>query len=172
MMYPACGVILGQMIAKNDEAHRSLAVQLKAHSVTRRYAAVVQGALAEDEGCIDRPIGRDRANRLRMAADVPGGKPAVTHYAVRERFARYTLLGCRLETGRTHQIRVHMASTGHPLLGDLLYGAMPVKWGTDGLCLHAEVIGFIHPKTGEYLEFTAPMPEDMQRVVKKLRNEA
>ena len=160
------------MIAKNDEAHRSLAAQLKAHGVTRRDAAVVQGVFAEDEGVIDKPIGRDKANRLRMAADVPGGKPAVTYYAVRERFARHTLIGCRLETGRTHQIRVHMASIGHPLLGDTLYGAAPVKWGTEGQCLHAGVIGFIHPRTGEYLEFTADMPEDMQRVIRKLRNEA
>ena len=160
------------MIAKNDAAHQSLAAQLKAHSVTRRYLAVVQGRLEEEEGTVDRPIGRDKKNRLRMAPDEESGKRAVTHYRVLERFARHSLIECRLETGRTHQIRVHMASIGHPLLGDVLYGAAPLKWGTEGQCLHAAVIGFIHPKTGEYLEFTADMPEDMKRVIEKLRNEA
>ena len=158
------------MIAKNDAAHQSLAAQLKEHSVTRRYLAVVQGRLEEEEGTVDRPIGRDRKNRLRMAPD-DSGKRAVTHYRIVERFARYTLIECRLETGRTHQIRVHMASIGHPLLGDVLYGAAPAKWATEGQCLHAAVIGFIHPVTGKYMEFTAAMPADMQRVIAKLRSE-
>ena len=159
------------MIAKNDAAHQSLAAQLKEHSVTRRYLAVVQGVLRENEGTVDKPIGRDRKNRLRMAVDPENGKPAVTHYEVLERFARHTLIRCRLETGRTHQIRVHMASLGHPLFGDVLYGASPVKWGTEGQCLHAAVIGFVHPRTGEYLEFTADMPADMRKVIEKLRSE-
>ena len=105
-----------------------------------------------------------------MAVD-EDGRRAVTHYRVLERFARYTLVECRLETGRTHQIRVHMASIGHPLLGDVLYGAAPVKWAANGQCLHAKVIGFVHPVTGEYLEFDSELPEDMQRIIEKLRNE-
>ena len=160
------------MIAKNDAAHQSLAAQLKAHSVTRVYTAVTEGGFAEEEGTVDRPIGRDRKNRLRMAPDELNGKQAVTHYRVLERFSRYTLIECRLETGRTHQIRVHMASIGHPLLGDTLYGAQPVKWGTEGQCLHAGIIGFVHPKSGEYLEFSSELPAYFRQVLEKLRSEA
>ncbi len=160
------------MIAKNDAAHQSLAAQLKEHSVTRRYVAIVQGCLPEEEAVIDKAIGRDRKNRLRMAVDEERGKRAVTHYRVLERFSRYTLVECRLETGRTHQIRVHMASAGHPLLGDVLYGAAGVKWAAEGQCLHAKTIGFIHPATGEYLEFDSDLPDEMKKIIEKLRNES
>ncbi|MBQ5954213.1 MAG: RluA family pseudouridine synthase [Lachnospiraceae bacterium] len=159
------------MIAKNDAAHQSLAAQLKEHSAARTYQAVVQGKLREDEALVDKPIGRDKKNRLRMAVDEIGGKPAVTHYRALERFSRYTLVECRLETGRTHQIRVHMAYLGHPLLGDLLYGAEPLKWGTEGQCLHAKTIGFHHPRSGEWMEFDSDIPDDFKRVLDKIRSE-
>ena len=142
------------------------------HASGRRYVAVVQGCLSEEEAVIDKAIGRDRKNRLRMAVDEERGKRAVTHYRVLERFSRYTLVECRLETGRTHQIRVHMASAGHPLLGDVLYGAAGVKWAAEGQCLHAKTIGFIHPATGEYLEFDSDLPDEMKKIIEKLRNES
>ncbi|MGI6107105.1 MAG: RluA family pseudouridine synthase [Lachnospiraceae bacterium] len=162
----------GVLIAcKNDHAHLKIAEQLKEHSVTRRYAAIVCGNLKEDSGVIDSPIGRDPADRKKMACGVRNGKRAVTHWRVLERFRGYTYIECRLETGRTHQIRVHMASIGHPLLGDTLYGGQKSFPGFDlqGQTLHAYILGFIHPATGEYLEFTAPLPDYFADLLTALR---
>lgn len=147
------------IICKNDLAHQSVAQQLKDHTIVRRYRAVVHGVIREDEGSIDAPIGRDPNERKRMAVNHKNGKAAVTHFKVLERFSSYTYIECRLETGRTHQIRVHMASVGHPLLGDSVYG--PKKCPSpslQGQTLHAMVLGFTHPVTGEYVETCAPLP--------------
>ena len=151
------GVIIA---CKNDMAHNSIAAQLKEHSITRRYQAIVHGVLKDDAGTIEGPIGRHPTDRKKMSINYNNGKSAVTHYKVLKRFRQYTHVECRLETGRTHQIRVHMASIGHPLLGDLVYGPgkCPIP-GLQGQTLHAGVLGFIHPRTGEYMEFTAPLPE-------------
>ncbi len=150
----------GVLIAcKNDRAHACLAQQLKEHSITRRYLAIVTGVLKDDEGKIDAPIGRSARDRTKMAVDPRNGKPAVTHYRVLDRFRDYTCIECRLETGRTHQIRVHMASIGHPVLGDQVYGPDKCPYSLQGQTLHAAVLGFIHPSTGEYMEFTAPLPD-------------
>ncbi len=157
------------VICKNDAAHRSVAEQLKVHSSVRRYIALVQGRMKADEDTVDRPIGRDAKNRLRMGIDERDGKHAVTHYRVLERFDRYTLIECRLETGRTHQIRVHMASLGHPLAGDELYGAAKTRFNTEGQCLHAKVLGFAHPRTGEYCEWDSPLPEYLEKILNNLR---
>ena len=148
------------VICKNDMAHQSLADQLKEHSITRKYRALVHGNLKEDEGTVEGPIGRHATDRKRMAINYKNGKPAVTHYKVLERFGAYTFIECQLETGRTHQIRVHMASIGHPLVGDITYGPAkcPFKH-LQGQCLHAMVLGFVHPRTNEYIEFSAPLPE-------------
>ena len=150
------GVIIA---CKNDMAHNSIAAQLKEHSITRRYQAIVHGVLKDDAGTIEGPIGRHPTDRKKMSINYNNGKSAVTHYKVLKRFRQYTHVECRLETGRTHQIRVHMASIGHPLLGDLVYGPgkCPIP-GLQGQTLHAGVLGFIHPRTGEYMEFTAPLP--------------
>ena len=147
------GVIIA---CKNDMAHNSIAAQLKEHSITRRYQAIVHGVLKDDAGTIEGPIGRHPTDRKKMSINYNNGKSAVTHYKVLKRFRQYTHVECRLETGRTHQIRVHMASIGHPLLGDLVYGPgkCPIP-GLQGQTLHAGVLGFIHPRTGEYMEFTA-----------------
>lgn len=158
------------VICKNDMAHQSLADQLKEHSITRKYRALVHGNLKEDEGMVEGPIGRHPTDRKKMAINHKNGKPAVTHYKVLERFGSYTFIECQLETGRTHQIRVHMASIGHPLLGDELYGNpknLAMK-GLQGQTLHAMVIGFVHPTTHEYMEFEAPLPEYFQNLLKKL----
>ncbi len=153
----------GSVIAcKNDAAHICLSEQFKQHSINRIYKAIVLGVLKDNEGVIDAPIGRLPNDRKKMGI-VPDGRRAVTHYRVIERFQDYTYIECKLETGRTHQIRVHMASIGHPLLGDEVYGkaSSPLnkRYNLDGQTLHAEVLGFIHPSTGEYVETVAPLPE-------------
>ena len=158
------------VICKNDMAHQSLADQLKEHSITRKYRALVHGNLKEDEGTVEGPIGRHATDRKKMAINYKNGKPAVTHYKVLERFGAYTFIECQLETGRTHQIRVHMASIGHPLVGDITYGPAkcPFKH-LQGQCLHAMVLGFVHPRTNEYIEFSAPLPEYFTDLLENLR---
>mgnify|MGYP000004765348 FL=1 len=158
------------IICKNDAAHVDIAEQIKEHTVTRRYRGIVCGVVKEDEGTIEGAIGRHPTQRKKMAINEKNGKPAITHYKVLQRFAKYTYMEFRLETGRTHQIRVHMASIGHPLLGDELYGNpknLAMK-GLQGQTLHAMVIGFVHPTTHEYMEFEAPLPEYFQNLLKKL----
>ena len=156
------------VICKNDASHACLAGQLKAHSVTRRYQAIVHGVLRDDEGCINAPIGRNERDRLKMAVNEKNGKPAVTHYRVKRRYRDFTWIECRLETGRTHQIRVHMASIGHPLLGDALYGPARSPYALEGQTLHAGVLGFIHPVTGAYMEFEAPLPAYFVKLLETL----
>ena len=157
------------IVCKNDKAHNALAEQLKEHSITRKYRAIVCGNLKEDEGTVDAPLGRHPQDRKKMAIVRTGGKRAVTHYRVLERFGNYTYIECQLETGRTHQIRVHMASLGHPLLGDEVYGRVKSPFKLEGQTLHAMVLGFIHPTTGEYMEFEAPLPEYFEKLLGKLR---
>ena len=160
------GVIV---ICKNDAAHNSLADQLKEHSITRKYHAIVYNNFTEDEGTVNAPIGRSPADRKKMAVNVKNGRNAVTHYKVLKRFGKYTYIECTLETGRTHQIRVHMSSISHPLLGDTVYG--PQKQPYPGLCgqtLHAKVLGFIHPSTGKYMEFETPLPDYFLELLDKL----
>lgn len=157
------------MVAKNDKAHVSLVDQLVNKTVTRVYTALVHGHIPHDNGTIDAPIGRDPRDRQSMAV-VDNGKPAVTHFKVIERFGEFTLVECRLETGRTHQIRVHMQYIGYPLAGDPKYGPrQTLEFG--GQVLHAGTLGFNHPRTGAYLEFTAPLPENYQLLLNKLRGE-
>lgn len=157
------------MAAKNDAAHRSLAEQLESHSVTRAYRAIVYNAFRDEEGTVDAPIGRGRKNRLRREVYGINAKRAVTHYKVIERLGRFALIECRLETGRTHQIRVHMAYINHPLVGDAVYGPARQKAGAGRQMLHAYLIGFRHPRTGEYLEFRSDPPDDFVKVLEKLR---
>ena len=157
------------VVCKNDRAHNGLAEQLAEHSITRKYRAIVCGNLKEDEGTVDAPLGRHPQDRKKMAIVRSGGKRAVTHYRVLERFGKYTYIECQLETGRTHQIRVHMASLGHPLLGDEVYGRGKSPFKLEGQTLHAMVLGFIHPTTGEYMEFQAPLPEYFEKLLEKLR---
>ncbi len=156
------------LVCKTDRVHRELAEQLKKHSIKRRYRAIVEGNLKEDEGTISEPIGRHPAERKKMAVNYKNGKEAVTHYTVLERFGNATYVECRLETGRTHQIRVHMSSIGHPLLGDEVYGSGRNPWRLQGQTLHAMVLGFVHPEKNEYMEFTAPLPEYFVRLLEKL----
>lgn len=156
------------VVCKTDLAHQSLAAQLKEHSITRRYRAIVHHNIREDSGTVDAPIGRHPVDRKKMAVNYRNGKPAVTHYRVLERFGEYAYIECRLETGRTHQIRVHMSHIGHPLLGDEIYGPAKCPFRLKGQCLHAMVLGFLHPVTGEYLEFTAPLPEYFEQLLRKL----
>ena len=157
------------LICKTDTCHRILAEQLKVHSITRKYRAVVQGNLKDDEGTVEGPIGRHTTDRKKMAINYKNGKEAITHYRVLERFGNATYIECRLETGRTHQIRVHMASIGHPLLGDTTYGSSKNPYHLQGQALHAMVLGFLHPVTNEYMEFTAPLPEYFLKLLEKLR---
>ena len=156
------------LVCKNDLAHRSIAEQLKVHSITRKYRAIVYGNLKEDEGTIDAPIGRHPVERKKMAINYKNGKEAVTHYRVLERFRNYTYVECQLETGRTHQIRVHFSSMHHPLLGDEVYGPKENPFHLAGQTLHAMILGFDHPTTGEYMEFSAPLPEYFEKLLKKL----
>lgn len=159
------------MIAKNDIAHESLSKQLAEHSLTRVYYALCYGNIKEDKGTIDKPLGRDPKNRMKRAVLFEHSKSAVTHYKVLERFGNYTLIECRLETGRTHQIRVHMAYVKHPLVGDPLYGPSKSKIAADGQYLHAKTIGFIHPKTNVYMEFDSRLPERFEKLLERLRGE-
>ncbi|WP_337983312.1 RluA family pseudouridine synthase [Lysinibacillus sp. C5.1] len=156
------------MVAKNDKAHESLVEQLVNKTVTRKYTALVHGHIAHDKGTIDAPIGRDQKDRQKQAV-VDKGKHAVTHFQVIERFGDYTLVECRLETGRTHQIRVHMQYIGFPLVGDPKYGPRKTM-DFGGQVLHAGVLGFTHPTTGEYMEFEAPLPVDYVQILDELRN--
>lgn len=157
------------VICKTDVAHRDLADQLKIHSITRKYRAIVCGNVKEEEGTIHTTIGRDPKDRKKMAPGVPNGKDAITHYRVLERFGNYTYMEFELETGRTHQIRVHMKSIGHPILGDDIYGPAKCPFSLEGQTLHAMVLGFIHPITKTYMEFTAPLPEYFDKLLTKLR---
>ena len=157
------------IICKNDESHRKIAQQLKEHSITRKYRAIVYGRILEEEGTVNAPIGRHPTDRKKMAINEKNGKPAVTHYKVLERFDKYTYIECQLETGRTHQIRVHMTSIGHPLLGDEVYGNAKCPFKLEGQTLHAMTIGFIHPATGDYVEYVAPLPEYFEHLLRILR---
>ncbi|MDY4893348.1 MAG: RluA family pseudouridine synthase [Agathobacter sp.] len=159
------------IVCKNDESHIHIAQQIKAHTVNRIYVGIVCGNVKEDEGTIEGTIGRHPTERKKMAINVKNGKPAITHYKVLERFGNYTYMQFKLETGRTHQIRVHMAGIGHPLLGDTLYssGRSPFKH-LQGQTLHAQTIGFIHPRTGEYMEFSAPLPVYFEKLLYLLKN--
>lgn len=156
-------------VAKSDRAHESLSGQLANHTVTRRYTALVLNNFKEDEGTVDAPIGRDPANRFKRAVTDRNSKRAVTHWRVLERFGRFTLIEAVLETGRTHQIRVHMSYIMHPLAGDLLYGPKKQPYGLSGQLLHAGVLGFNHPADGRYMEFSAEIPQEFQRVLDDLR---
>lgn len=156
------------VICKNDKAHRLVAEQLKEHSITRKYRAIVYGILKED-GTVDAPIGRNERDRKKMAVNEKNGKRAVTHYRVLKHLkGKYTYIECQLETGRTHQIRVHMASIRHPLLGDEIYGPAANPFHLKGQCLHAMVLGLIHPSTGEYIEMEAPLPPYFEELLRKL----
>lgn len=157
------------IVCKNDHAHKEVAAQLKEHSITRKYRAIVHGRIVED-GMICSTIGRHPQRRKEMAVNVPGGKEAVTHYHVLETYSQFTYIECQLETGRTHQIRVHMKSIGHPLLGDSVYGPAKCPFsGLQGQTLHAMTIGLIHPTTGNYLEVEAPLPDYFEHLLSVLR---
>ncbi len=157
------------IVCKNDESHVKIAAQIKAHTVTRRYRGIVNGIVKEDSGTIEGAIGRHPTDRKKMAINEKNGKPAVTHYKVLERLKKHTYMEFELETGRTHQIRVHMASIGHPLLGDTVYGGEKNAHGLKGQTLHAMTIGFVHPRTDEYIEVTAPLPEYFEKLLQKLK---
>ena len=159
------------IVCKNDEAHINIAQQIKEHSVNRIYVGIVCGNVKEDSGTVEGAIGRHPIERKKMTINEKNGKPAITHYKVLERFGNYTYMQFKLETGRTHQIRVHMASIGHPLLGDALYssGRSPFKH-LQGQCLHAQTIGFVHPRTGKYMEYSAPLPEYFEKLLYLLKS--
>ena len=159
------------LICKNDKAHQILAEQLKEHSITRKYHAIVHGNLKEDTGTVNAPIGRHPTDRKKMSTKAPNGRHAVTHYRVLERFGNFTYIECQLETGRTHQIRVHMSSIGHPILGDEIYGPAKCPYKLQGQTLHAKILGITHPSTGEYIEFDAPLPKYFKDLLNKLRKQ-
>lgn len=156
------------LVCKNDSAHQKMAEQLKTHDIKRIYHAIVHGVIREDEGTIEGPIGRHPIDRKKMAINQKNGKPAITHYRVLQRFSNFTYVECQLETGRTHQIRVHMASIHHPLLGDAVYGPAKCPFKLQGQTLHAKILGIHHPVTGEYLEIDAPLPDYFQKLLEKL----
>lgn len=157
------------IVCKNDEAHNAIAEQLRTHDITRIYRAVVYGNVKDEQGTVDAPIGRHPGDRKKMAVNEKNGKRAVTHYTVLERFGQYTYIECRLETGRTHQIRVHMASIGHPLLGDTVYSGRKPPCHLEGQVLHAMTIGFVHPGSGDYVEFETPLPDYFEKLLDRLR---
>lgn len=158
------------VIAKNNRSHKILSDMLKEHDINRIYIAVAEGIITADRGTVDAPIGRHPVDRKKMAVNLKNGRRAVTHFKVLERFADTTLLELRLETGRTHQIRVHMSYIGHPLVGDNVYGRKKQKYDFEGQALHAGTLGFIHPGTGEYVEYKAKPPEEFERLIERLRN--
>ena len=158
------------IVAKNDFAHQSLAEQLKDHSLARTYECIVVGGIKEDSGVIDAPIGRHPVDRKKMAVTEKNSKPAVTHWQVLERFSGYTRLQCKLETGRTHQIRVHLAWRNHPILGDMVYGHKKPELGQSSQCLHARALTFRHPRTGAAVTVECPLPDYFEEVLQKLRN--
>lgn len=158
------------LVCKTDQAHQMLAEALKEHSITRRYHAIVHGNLKSDTGTINSPIGRHPTERKKMSTRAVNAREAITHYKVLERLGNYTYIECELETGRTHQIRVHMASIGHPILGDQAYGPAKCPFHLQGQTLHAKILGFVHPTIGEYMEFDAPLPEYFIELLKKNRS--
>lgn len=158
------------LVCKNDFAHQKLAEQFKVHDMKRVYHAIVHGNIREDLGTVNAPIGRHPIERKKMSINQQNGRDAVTHYEVLERFGNYTYIACRLETGRTHQIRVHMASIRHPLLGDTVYGPQKCPFALQGQTLHAKILGIRHPRTGEYMEFDAPLPEYFQKILERFRS--
>lgn len=157
------------MVAKNDTAHLGLSMQIKEHSLTREYRALVHGNIKEDSGTIDAPIGRDERDRKKMTITEKNSRNAVTHYFVEERFGKYTYIRCRLETGRTHQIRVHMSKNGHPIVGDKTYGVKKEEFKLEGQLLHAYKVGFVHPVSNEYMEFESDIPEYFNETLSKIR---
>lgn len=156
------------LVCKNDIAHQNMAKQFKVHDMNRVYLAIVHGVIKEDEGTIEGPIGRHPIDRKKMSINYKNGKPAITHFRVLKRFSNYTYVECRLETGRTHQIRVHMASIHHPLLGDSVYGPAKCPFKLQGQTLHAKILGIHHPITGEYMEIDAPLPKYFTDLLDKL----
>ncbi|NFB93853.1 RluA family pseudouridine synthase [Clostridium botulinum] len=158
------------VVAKNDISHNNLAAQFKEHSISRVYMALVEGIIKDEQGTIEAPIDRHPVDRIKMAV-VKDGRHAVTHYKVIERFKNHTLVECRLETGRTHQIRVHMSHIMHPLVGDPVYGYKKQRFNLKGQMLHAKLLGFIHPTTGQYVEFESQLPEYFKKIIKILKNE-
>ena len=161
----------GVLVAcKNDAAHIFLSEQLAVHSITRKYNAIVHNSFKDNSGTVDAPIGRHQIDRKKMAIDYKNGRNAVTHYSVISNYGKYAHIECQLETGRTHQIRVHMSSIGHPLLGDDVYGSGKSPYRLEGQTLHARVLGFVHPSTGKYMEFEAPLPDYLKEIIVDLEN--
>lgn len=158
------------IVCKNDAAHNAIAALLKTHDINRTYRAIVYGNIKDAEGTVDAPVGRHPNDRKKMTVNEKNGKHAVTHYRVLERFDHYTYIECQLETGRTHQIRVHMASIGHPLLGDTVYTGRKAPFHLEGQVLHAMTIGFVHPGNGSYMEVEAPLPDYFEKLLKTLRS--